>query len=152
MKYEVNLIRVPVSLTADQRTELADNCCRHLEGRWWIFEGDVCALRTPSEVYAVGITTGLHPDDIPDGLPIIEHAVDIFRLSCWPPTREPTWFDTLDLPIHPMADNAEAYDGCAVVITKADLRLLVALANTVEDVTEEEAAALNRARFRANPS
>lgn len=39
-----------------------------------------------------------------------------------------------------------------VPITKDDLRLLVALANTVEDVTDEEAAALNRARVRANPS
>ena len=34
------------------------------------------------------------------------------------------------------------------IVTIDDLRLLVALANTVDDVTEEEAAALNRARFR----
>lgn len=93
--FEVNLIRVPNPLTAEQRTELADNGCRHLTGSWWIFEGDVCALRTPAEVVATGLTPGLHPDDIADGDPIIEHAIDIFDLSSWPPPSGPSWVDHL---------------------------------------------------------
>jgi hypothetical protein len=86
MFFEVNLIRVPADLTDYQRHELSENC-RHVDGRWWIFEGDEDALETPIRVFAVGVTTGLHPDDIPQGKPIIDHAVDIFRLGTWPPQR-----------------------------------------------------------------
>jgi hypothetical protein len=84
MLFEVNLIRVPSSLTPPQRDELEENC-RHVDGRWWIFEGDDDALNTPIRVFAVGVTGGCHPDDIPAGQPSIDHAVDIFGLAAWPP-------------------------------------------------------------------
>jgi hypothetical protein len=83
MNFEVNLIRVPFEMTTEQRKEIDDNC-RHVEGRWWIFEGDEDALDVPIRVFTTGVTTGLHPDDIPPGKPIIDHAVEIFRLGSWP--------------------------------------------------------------------
>lgn len=98
--FEVNLIRVPNPLRAEQRSELVENCCRYLSGSWWIFEGDVCALRTPVEVLAVGATPGLHPDDIPDGDPIIEHAIEIFGLPQWPPLAQPSWVDHVSALTH----------------------------------------------------
>jgi hypothetical protein len=82
----VNLIRVPRTLMDAQLRELEVNECRHIEGRWWIFEGDEDALETPCRFVAEGVTGGLHRDDVPDGQPIIDHAVDIFRLGNWPPT------------------------------------------------------------------
>lgn len=96
--FEVNLIRVPVPLLAEHRDELARNHCRHVHGSWWIFEGDEWALRTPVEVHAVGYTSGLHRDDVPDGLAIIQHAIEIFGLTQWPPPDRRRWFDGSEAP------------------------------------------------------
>ena len=85
MFYSVTLIRVPAGLTSEQRQELDDNC-RHVDGRWWIMEGDLDYLSFRVQAKAEGVTTGLHPDDLPPGQPIIDHAVAIFNLGCWPPT------------------------------------------------------------------
>lgn len=84
MMFEVSLIRVPDKLTTEQSAELDTNC-RHVDGRYWIFEGDDEALETPMRVLARGVTSGTHPDDVPPGKPIIDHAVQIFSLGSWPP-------------------------------------------------------------------
>ena len=83
-EFLVSLIRVPRRLTETQRAELEANC-RHIDGRYWIFEGDDDALDTPITVLDRGITSGTHPDDVPPGEAIIRHAVDIFCLPGWPP-------------------------------------------------------------------
>lgn len=90
MEFLVSLIRVRASgsLTPDEQEELEENC-RHVDGPWWIFEGDEDALNVRVRVAAEGVTPGLHPDDIPPGKPIIDHAIDIFGLPCWPPP--PGW-------------------------------------------------------------
>lgn len=82
----MNLVRVPPELTNDQRAEMERNC-RHIDGRYWIFEGDMGALDTPMTLLAEGITGGCHPDDVPPGQPIIDHAVDVFLLAGWPPRQ-----------------------------------------------------------------
>jgi hypothetical protein len=86
MEFLVSLIRQPAHLTPDQLIELEANC-RHVDGPWWIFEGDTEAFSFPVREYAQGVTTGLHPDDIPPGQAIIRHAQEIFLLRSWPPTR-----------------------------------------------------------------
>lgn len=83
----VNLVRVPNMLTEAQQRELTDNECRHVEGRYWIFEGDIDALETPVRFIAEGVTTGTHPDDVPPGEAIIAHCKRIFGLRSWPPER-----------------------------------------------------------------
>lgn len=84
MQFEVSLLKVPVRLTSDQLEELNENC-RHVDGRFWIMEGDPDCLSVRVRELAIGITSGLHPDDVPPGRPIIDHAVDIFDLRSWPP-------------------------------------------------------------------
>ena len=86
MEFEVHLIRVkaPDRLSPEHQRELDVNC-RHIDGPWWIFEGDEEALDVRVFFVAQGITTGLHPDDVPPGQPIINHAVDIFGIPSWPP-------------------------------------------------------------------
>lgn len=86
MQFEVTLIRVPKTLSAEQQRSLDVNC-RHVEGPWWIMEGDPGYLPMRVGEFATGVTSGLHPDDVPVGQPIIDHAVDIFGLTSWPPSR-----------------------------------------------------------------
>lgn len=86
MMFAVSLIRAPADLDERQLAELELNC-RHVEGRWCIFEGDEDALTTPISVWSEGVTTGLHEDDVATGQPIIDLAVEIFGLTGWPPTR-----------------------------------------------------------------
>lgn len=86
MEFLVNLVRVPATLTAEERAELERNC-RHVDGRYWIFEGDMGALKTPMSFIAEGVVGGCHEDDVPPGRPIIDLAVDAFRLPSWPPSR-----------------------------------------------------------------
>lgn len=92
MEFLVHLLRVkaPGRLTPEQLKKLEGNC-RHVDGPWWIMEGDPEYLDVRVAEVATGITSGLHPDDVAPGQPIIDHAVDIFNLPSWPPPSD--WTD-----------------------------------------------------------
>ena len=79
--FEVQLLRVPPHLSVDEQRELDANAV-HVDGRWWIFEGEVEFFETPVARWATGYTKSIHSSEVDD---LKAHAVEIFDLNGWPP-------------------------------------------------------------------